>query len=104
LFLGGSVPLVVSNWGSDLAEPYDLGVLKWSVGLKIGAVAVCIVGFDSGEGRRVSVAGVRLWMPWVAPPRRAARAHRAVPPRLLEAKDFGFRQHAGFVTRLAGIS
>jgi hypothetical protein len=85
--LGRSVLLVVSNWGSDLgAELNDLGMLKWSVGLEIGAVAVRIVGFDSAQGRRVSAVGVRPWVPWVAPPRRAACAHRAVPPRLLEAK------------------
>jgi len=79
-------------------------MLKWSVGLEVDAVAVRIVCFDSAQGRRVSAAGVRPWIPWVAPPRRAACAHRAVPPRLLDAKDFGFRQRAGFVTGLGGIS
>jgi hypothetical protein len=60
LFLGRSVLLVVSNWGSDLgAELNDLGMLKWSIGLEIGTVAVRIVGFDSAQGRRVSAVGVR---------------------------------------------
>jgi hypothetical protein len=104
LFLGRSVLLVVSNWGSDLgAELNDLGMLKWSVGLEIGGLCASWASTPRKvEGFRPSacVRGCRgLRRPGEPHAHTGLYRHGCWRP-----KDFGFRQNAGFVTRLAGIS